>query len=858
MVAFLKYMENKTWKAIIRGWKHPVVNGKDGKATTKLKPEEGWSKEENELALGNSKDLNALFNGVDKNIFRLINTFTIAKEAWEILKTTHEGTPKVKMYKLQLLTTRFENLKMKDDENIHDFHMSILEIANSYSALRERMSEEKLVRKILRSLPTKFDMNVTTIEEAQDIISIRVDELIESLHTFELGINDRTEKKTKSITFVSNTEDEQKQCDLDTDEGMTNAIVFLGRQFNKVLKRIDMKSRPNVKNIPLDIRNTNDFHRRTRTEERSNQGFGHIRAECPTYLKKLKKILYISWSDEDNSESELEEEVYKHVTALIGIWESDEDSCDEELFYEELVAAYRELCIRSEEVCLLGEKQKKIISQLQAEKEGFQFTISELQNEVILLSSKLNNMTKSVRMLNKGSNMLGEVLQIGKAAGYLRGIGFKNQSLHIQGESSMTNFSLPGKESKLVMSKSLSQHHAVIETFKLKEDHLAGDVTTMENMAILSLYVSYCLVIQGTQHNSGYPTQLRVNQKKEWIPKTVNTRFIAHTSRRVSAREDWYFDSGYSRNMTGVKKFLENIKPYSIGHVTFGYGAKGEIKGVGRLACTGLPSLDNVLLCLVINEKNQVLMKGVRSNDNYYLWSSKQTNLTSTCLISKEDEVNLWHQKLGHLHLKGMKKIMSQEVIREIPKLKIKEGKICGECKTGKQTKMSHPKLQYQTTSKVLELLHMDLMGPMQVESLGGKRYTYVVVDDFSRFTWVNFIKEKYDVFEVLKYLCKRIEREKEIEIIRIRSDHGKEFENNRFANFFSSKGIGHEFSSPITPHQNGVVEHKNKTLQESTRVMFHTKRLPYHFWAEAMNITCYIHNRVTLRTDTSATLYEL
>ena len=88
----------------------------------------------------------------------------------------------------------------------------------------------------------------------------------------------------------------------------------------------------------------------------------------------------------------------------------------------------------------------------------------------------------------------------------------------------------------------------------------------------------------------------------------------------------------------------------------------------------------------------------------------------------------------------------------------------------------------------------------MQVESLGGKRYAYVVVDDFSRFTWVNFIKEKSDVFEVFKELFQKLQREKECGIVRIRSDHGKEFENSRFDDFCSSEGISHEFSSPITP----------------------------------------------------------
>ncbi|XP_050888661.1 uncharacterized protein LOC127093801 [Lathyrus oleraceus] len=163
-----------------------------------------------------------------------------------------------------------------------------------------------------------------------------------------------------------------------------------------------------------------------------------------------------------------------------------------------------------------------------------------------------------------------------------------------------------------------------------------------------------------------------------------------------------------------------------------------------------------------------------------------------------------------------LKKIVSKEVIRGVPKLKIKEGKI-------------------------------------YVESLGGKRYAYVVVDDFSRFTWVNFIKEKSDVFEVFKDSCKRLQREKQNEIVRIISDHGKEFENRKFAEFCSFEIIGHEFSSPITPQQNGVIELKNRTLQESARVMLHVKRLPYHFWDEAMNIACYIHNRVTLRTGTES-----
>ncbi|KAK2397509.1 bromodomain-containing protein [Trifolium repens] len=205
-----------------------------------------------------------------------------------------------------------------------------------------------------------------------------------------------------------------------------------------------------------------------------------------------------------------------------------------------------------------------------------------------------------------------------------------------------------------------------------------------------------------------------------------------------------------------------------------------------------------------------------------------------------------------------MKKVISLEAIRGIPKLKIVEGKVCGECQIGKQVRMSHPMLEHQTTSKILELLHMDLMGPMQVESLGGKRYVLVVVDDYSRYTWVNFIREKSDAFEVFKELCIQIQREKGSNVVRIRSDHGREFENSKFDEFCAAEGIKHEYSSPITPQQNGIVERKNRTIQESARVMLHAKNIPYHFWAEAMNTACYVHNRVTLRKGTTSTLYEL
>src|SRR3954463_12802323 len=100
-----------------------------------------------------------------------------------------------------MLTTKFENLKIKEDETIYEFYMNVFEIANNLGALGKKMSEAKLVRKILRSLPKRFDMKVIVTEEAQHIINMKLDELIGSLQTFEMSICESVEKKNKSIAF---------------------------------------------------------------------------------------------------------------------------------------------------------------------------------------------------------------------------------------------------------------------------------------------------------------------------------------------------------------------------------------------------------------------------------------------------------------------------------------------------------------------------------------------------------------------------------------------------------------------------------------------------------------------------------
>jgi hypothetical protein len=152
----------------------------------------------------------------------------------------------------------------------------------------------------------------------------------------------------------------------------------------------------------------------------------------------------------------------------------------------------------------------------------------------------------------------------------------------------------------------------------------------------------------------------------------------------------------------------------------------------------------------------------------------------------------------------------------------------------------------------------MDLIGPTRTTSLGGRRYILVIVDDFSRYTWAIPLQEKSNAFDAAQHLFKKILVEQNCQIMRIHSDHGREFKNSKFEEFCCSYGIKQKFSSPITPQQNGVVERKNRVIQEMARVMIHSKNLAQHFWGEAVNTTCHIINRVYLRPETNKTPYEI
>nr|GEU41341.1 uncharacterized mitochondrial protein AtMg00810-like [Tanacetum cinerariifolium] len=325
-------------------------------------------------------------------------------------------------------------------------------------------------------------------------------------------------------------------------------------------------------------------------------------------------------------------------------------------------------------------------------------------------------------------------------------------------------------------------------------------------------------------------------------------------------------DNGCSRHMTENMSYLSNFKELNGGYVAFGGNPKGgKIFRKGKIK-TGKLDFDDVYLvkdlkfnlfsvsetcdkknsvlftdteCLVLSpdfklpDASQVLLRVHRENNMY------NVNLKNivpsgdlTCLFAKAtlDESDLWHRRLGHINFKTINKLVKGNLVRGLPTKVFENDNTCVASKKGKQHRASCKTKPVSFVNQPLCRLHMDLFEPSFVKSLNKKSYYLVVTDDYSRFTWVFFLATKDETSPILKIFITGLENQLSLK----------------------------EFSVPRTPQQNGIAERKNRTLIEAARTMLADLILPIPFWAEAVNIACYVQNRMLVTKPHNKTPYEL
>ena len=337
--------------------------------------------------------------------------------------------------------------------------------------------------------------------------------------------------------------------------------------------------------------------------------------------------------------------------------------------------------------------------------------------------------------------------------------------------------------------------------------------------------------------------------------------------------------------MTGDVHQFSYLVHKAKGYVTYGDNTKGKILGVGIVGTPPSIQIEDVLYveglkhnllsisqlcdrgfkikfnkdeCLIMDEAtNEVKLKGIRSN-NIFMITLDDLSMKVQCLMVNNNDAWLWHKRIAHIHMEHLNKLVKHDLVIGLPKMKFIKDKLCSACQKGKQTKSTFKPKNVVSTTRPLQLLHMDLFGPSRTRSFGGNIYALVIVDDFSRFTWTLFLVHKNEAFKAFKRYAKQVQNEKSSKITSIRSDHGGEFQNSLFEEFCEENGIFHNFSAPRTPQQNGVVERKNRSLVELARTMLSDSSLPKYFWADAVSTACYVSNRVIIRPILKKTPYEI
>ena len=334
-----------------------------------------------------------------------------------------------------------------------------------------------------------------------------------------------------------------------------------------------------------------------------------------------------------------------------------------------------------------------------------------------------------------------------------------------------------------------------------------------------------------------------------------------------------------------IKPYYHNLKRKFGPQITFGDNNKGFTMGydnldVGNVIIKDISLIGGLKLnllsiiqftdkdykvkfvkniCLISHKKTgQLALSGVRKGRLFVVDLDSVSKETVCCFYTKASskESMLWHIKLSHLNFKAINSLVKREMLRDIPALEYKQEEVCEACQTGKIKRSNHKLKEFSSITAPVQLIHMDLFGPVNVMTLSKKKYALVMVDDSFRYTWVKFLYSKYEGPQIIIDHLTKTQNTAQANVVALRSDNGTEFRNALLEFFCIENSITQQFSAPRTPQQNGVVERKNRTLIEAARTILHDADLPTSLWAEAINTTCYIQNRTLVNKSVGNTPY--
>jgi len=336
-----------------------------------------------------------------------------------------------------------------------------------------------------------------------------------------------------------------------------------------------------------------------------------------------------------------------------------------------------------------------------------------------------------------------------------------------------------------------------------------------------------------------------------------------------SDSEKWVVDSGANQHMTAQESLLRDTVDVSNLNLRVNHpnGSSARINKIGNMQLSGSVTLFDVFAvhdyhvnilsvhnlcrdskyqvvfneydCLVQDSQSKVTVEtGNEYEGRYYLDYKSSGNIVSRanhaiCFGSRVT----WHSRLGHPSDQALKALKGKLNI------KIENSILCEICHKAKQTRKHFPLSEHKST-RLGDLIHLDVWGPSRVPTLDGFKLFLKIVDDFTRATWIYLLHSKTEVFTRFSGFSKMLNNQFNVSIKVIRFDNGTEFVNNQMENFCKTNGILHQTSCAYTPQQNGVVERKLRHLLNVARSLMFESGLPLEYWGEAILTSVFLINR--------------
>uniref|UniRef100_A0A2N9GD91 Uncharacterized protein n=1 Tax=Fagus sylvatica TaxID=28930 RepID=A0A2N9GD91_FAGSY len=333
----------------------------------------------------------------------------------------------------------------------------------------------------------------------------------------------------------------------------------------------------------------------------------------------------------------------------------------------------------------------------------------------------------------------------------------------------------------------------------------------------------------------------------------------------------WLLDSACSFHVTPHWNWFDTYKSINCGSVQMGNDAACTIIGMGTIKIKmsdgvvrtleevrHIPDMRKNLISLgtldskgysyksengimKVSKGAMIVMTGQKISSNVYkLLGNTILGGVAAVVESEDDDTLLWHMRLGHISERGMRELHKRNLLTGIKSCKLD---FCKYCIMGKQCRVRFKTATHKTKG-ILDYVHSDIWGPVRTPSKGGAQYFMSFIDDYSRKAWVYFLKNKSEAFAKFKIWKAEVENQTGRKIKCLRTDNGTEYRDGDFLKFCEEHGIKRHFTVRKTPQQNGVAERLNRTITETARCLRLNAELPKIFWAEAVDVACYIINR--------------